>query len=239
MAFIAYKNELRQKSSTGWTQFNKAVDGKGTTYATLGTNAIFTYDFLQETTLNTICFYNHDIYSAGRFVRLYSKSTPGGSVSEITNFYPSEDGTYVRRFAEIQSYGIWLAFFGNPEDVHFTDVFLGKSLELEQGMPKGFIPPDQYDQDVLSAGILGSAPVDGVNIIRKPKRCKIPLKNYTSAWFSDNWADLIAGLKQYPAYFSWDDSEKPMYCWLAKKAPLPVYTANTRQSATLDVEGFV
>lgn len=244
-AVFAYDNLLRGAailSEETLVNFGavKGADGRASSQVGFasGADRSVVYDFSIVKSFDTFCLANHNFGTSGASMKVEgSADNVGYSVIDtiaIANnnvklhTLPSSSFRYVR-----------LTIQGHGGAAYASDIYIGPSLLLPYGMPKGFVSPEEYDQDVISSNITGNGSLVGIDVEEKPKRCKIPIKDVERSWFDSYWLALVAAVKQYPAYFLWSEGERAMYFYFYRKAPAPKFTTNNRKSVTLDVEGVV
>jgi hypothetical protein len=245
MAYFAYDNFLRtatilSEDTTTNFEMVKGLDGRGYSRAGFesGADREVVFDFGTIKTFNLLLLANHNLGAVGATITILvssdnvSYSSVGAST--ITTDYVTEWSQSNRTYRYVK-----IKISGHTGAAYIGDLYLGTKLDIPYGMPRGFISPDQYDTDTITTNITGNGALAGVDVIERPKRCKIPLKNFERSWFDDNWAAFVASTKLFPSYFVWGSGERPIYFTFYKKVGSPKFTTNNRQSVTLDVEGVV
>lgn len=218
--------------------FAKALDGGTSTQAGFasGANRDVILDFGSAQTFDHLAVAAHSL--SGTTLTI-AGSSDNVSYTDIDAVTFSNNYVQIHEIDQGNVRYVRLRFSGMPTSVYVSDIFLGEALELPYGMPQGFVPPEFGDQDTVETNMTGNGALVGITVTRKPKRSKVQMQDYESSWFASNWSALIASLKLYPAYFLWAAGQRAFFCTLQKQAPQPQYSTNTRQSCTLDLEGFV
>ena len=172
--------------------------------------------------------------------RLYA-SDNGVIWTQVSNTIRLEDNKYIGydTFSAVthRYYRIWCVITGT---LYFSNISVGKKLDLERSQKHGFIKPDFVDSDSVTANITRGQNFNGFTVKRLPKRARFDLFYYSDTFFSD-WPNIVAAMKQRPIYFLWDDNEKVFYCWPTKKMPQPSYAKNINNyyNVKLDMSGFI
>lgn len=218
--------------------FAKALDGGTSTQAGFAAGAArdVIVDFGSARSFDHVCAAGHNLSGVTLTI---AGSSDNVSYTDIDAVTFSSNVVQVHEIDPGNVRYVRLRFSGMAGSVYVADLFLGTALELPYGIPHGFTPPEQGDQDVIDTNMAGNGALVGITITRKPKRTRLPLQDYPGSWFEANWSGLIESMKLYPAYFLWAAGKRAFYCTLARTAPSPAYNSNIRQSATLELEGFV
>lgn len=219
-------------------EFANGIDGRTSTQLGVasGADRDIVLDFGSAQQFSVLCVAVHNLNGASVVV---AGSSDNVTYTDITTI--NYDNNYVRCDAVTQSTYryVRLRFTGLLGSTYVGDIFLGESLELPYGVPDGFTPPEQADQDLIETNMTGNGALAGIDVTRKPKRLKLPLKNYESSWFESNWYSLTETMKLYPVYFLWSTGKRAFFCTFNRKTGVPSFKTNTRQSVTLDLQGFV
>jgi hypothetical protein len=218
--------------------FANALDGRTSTQAGFSSGAArnVDFDFGSAQTITHIGYAAHSL--TGSTVAIYSSTNGSSWTLRLSSI----------ALAGVQTYEFGTSFSARyfrlsvtpaSGTVYVSDFFAGQAIELPYGIPHGFVPPEQGDQDAIETNMTGNGALVGITVTRKPKRTRVSLNDYPASWFDSNWSALIETMKLYPAYFLWATGKRAFYCTLARTAPSPAYNSNIRQSATLELEGFV
>ena len=125
---------------------------------------------------------------------------------------------------------------GHSANATAADIALGDAITLERDQKFGFIAPEFADGDEIIPNITRGQNIVGLSIKEGVKRIRLQLPYYTSSFYSTNWANIVAALKQYPIYLNWKNANDavPFYCWPSRKMPQPKYSSNVSSYAYLD-----
>ena len=117
----------------------------------------------------------------------------------------------------------------------FANLFLGKALQLERGMPEGFSPANLNRK----RSILNNTSNKGnfLGRIIKHEGAEISIKQVmiTRTWIDANWTALADSIELYPFYFLWDSetyTNEAAYC-IVKKIIYPRYSDTLNLDFTL------
>ncbi len=243
-ATFFYDNLLRGAtvvSEDTITNFELAegLDGRTSTQVGMSSGATrdIIVDFGSAKTFEYVCVANHNLNGTTLDVAGSSDDVTYTPISSIVY-----DNNYVRadQITESTYRYVRLRFSGHAADIYIADIFVGQAdLELLYGVPYGFTPPEQADQDRIKANITGGGALVGLEVEKKPKPVNLSLNDYPASWYESNWQAFTDSLKQYPAYFLWATGKRAMYFTIKGKIGSPVHRSNLRQSITLKMIGFV
>jgi len=244
-AVFAYDNLLRGAgilSEETLVNFGaaKGVDGRASSQVGFasGADRSVVYDFSTVKSFDTFCLANHNFGTASASVKLEG-SVDNVSYSAIDTVAIANNNVKLHAFPSSLFRYVRLTIQGHGGAAYASDIYIGPSLSLPYGMPKGFVSPEEYDQDVISSNITGNGSLVGVDVEENPKRCKVPINDVERSWFDSYWLSFVSAVKQFPAYFLWAEGERPIYFYFYRKVPAPKFTTNNRKSVTLDIEGVV
>lgn len=218
--------------------FANALDGRTSTQAgfTSGAARNVDFDFGSSQTISHIGYAAHSL--TGSNVDIYSSTNGSSWTLRLSSIAQSGVQTYEFGTSFSARY-FRLSVRPASGTVYVSDFFAGQAIELPYGIPHGFVPPEHGDQDVIDTNMTGNGALVGITVTRKPKKTRVSLNDYPSSWIDANWSTLIEIMKLYPVYFLWATGKRSFFCTLARTAPSPAYNSNIRQSATLELEGFV
>lgn len=240
---FCYNNLLRQATIVSEATisnfgFAKALDGGTSTQAGFapGASRDVIVDFTSAKSFDHVCVAGHNLNGV---TLTLAGSADNVSYTDIDALTYDNNHVQVSEIDAGSARYLRLRFSGMGGNAYVSDIFVGEALELPYGIPHGFVPPEQGDQDAIDTNMTGNGAIVGITVSRKPKSTRVSLQDYHASWFEAHWYDLIETMKLYPVYFLWGDGKRAFYCTLQRKPPQPSYNSNIRQSATLDLEGFV
>jgi len=243
MAAFYYDNLLRSAtvlSEDTATDFEveRGLDGRTSTQVGMetGANRDLVFDFGSAKSFSHVCVANHNLNGATLTVAGSSDNATYTTVGTI-----AYDNDYVRVDAVTSSSYRYLRlrFSGHASTIYIADIFVGQPLSLLYGIPHGFTPPEQADQDEIQAHMTGGGSLVGISIKQKPKRIRLALNDYPASWFKSNWLAFTESMKIYPGYFLWKDGERAMFFTFDRLIGIPAFRGNIRQSINLNMIGFV
>lgn len=242
---ICYDNILRastvtvvsEDTETG-NEFANCIDGG--TWSKMGLLSGATRDVViglgGSTSFNYFCAANHNLSGSTLVI---AGSNDNSSYTDIQTINFTNNTVQAIEITQSSYSYVRFRFSGMAGTVYIADMWLGVALEIPEGVPVGFVPPEQYDDDEIRTNITGAGALAAIDVKTNPKKCQFDLKDIESSWFSANWVSLLEGMKQYPAYFLWADGQRTMYFVFDRKPRPPKFTTNARQSSALYMKGFV
>ncbi len=243
MASFFYNNLLRSATVVSEDTisnfgFSNALSGRTSDQVGMssGANRDIVVDFGSALTFNHVCVASHNLNGTTLTV---AGSADNVSYTDIDSI--AYDNNYVRcdEIDEATYRYVRFRFSGHAADIYIADLFLGTPLDLLYGVPAGFTPPEQADDDELDAHMTGSGALVGITVHTKPKEVRLTLADYPASWFETYWLDFAASMKLYPAYFLWATGKRAMYFTLDRRIGKPEFSTNTRQTLSLTMNGFV
>lgn len=216
----------------------KGTDGRTSSQVGMASGATrdIIVDFASAQTFTHFALANHNL--SGTTVTL-AGSSDNSTYTTVATISVANNYVQTHEFASATYRYLRLRFADHTANIYASDIFVGTALALPYGLPFGFVPPEQSDQDAIDVNMTGNGAIAGISVTRKPRQCKVQMQDYDSSWFESNWAAFVASLKLYPAYFLWAPAKRAMYFVIDGKVGDLPYTNHTRQSITLSIEGFV
>lgn len=218
--------------------FASCVNGNTVTKMSLlpGSTRDVIVDLGQSKTFRYFCVAVHSL--SGTTVNI-SGSEDDSAYTDIVAISFLSNDVRVEEIPESTYRYVRFRFTGMPSTAYVADMYLGDGLELENGIPVGFVPPEQADKDKIKANFTGRGGLVGLDVERNPKKIRLPLNDYLDTWFLQNWKAMVDNLKSYPGYLLWKDGARALFFVLDGEPGDPKYTYHNRQSVTLNLQGFV
>ena len=218
--------------------FSNALDGGTSTQVgmAIGSNRDIVVDLGSTKAFDYFCVAGHNLN--GTTITI-AGSSDNVSYSDIDSVVFSNNYVSVNNISSGNVRYVRFRFSGMAGSIYIADIFLGTALSLPYGLPHGFVPPEQGDQDIIETNMTGGGALVGISVTRKPKKTSINLQEYSSSWFETYWFDLIETMKVYPIYFLWKEGKRALFCTLERTPAQPAFTSNILQSTKLDLQGFV
>lgn len=241
---IAYNNILRtatidSEATAAGYPFSNALTGRTSEQVGFASGASRAVDFDNGSAVavSALCVAHHNLGTVGATLTLAGSTDDVSYTTLVTQAFTDDNVTFLT-FTEASYRYLRLTVSGHSGTAYIGDVFAGPVLELPYGPDVGWTQPVQSDEDDITANVTGSGAIVGISFVPRPKKSQIQFRDFEKSWFDSNWLTLVAGLKQYPAYYLWKAGERPMFFLLSRIDP-PKFTTHNRQAATLDIIGLV
>lgn len=118
----------------------------------------------------------------------------------------------------------------------FANLFLGKSVEFERGLPSGFSPANLARDRNILGNMSNTGAFLGRVLKHNGSKIKISQKKISRTWIDANWSDFADAIELFPFYFSWSTIDYPdeaAYC-LTKKITYPKYSDTLNLDFVID-----
>ncbi|NBT49949.1 MAG: hypothetical protein EBV86_01960 [Marivivens sp.] len=247
MAGILHENVLRgatlltDQSITNFG-FANATDGRTATQAGYAPSSQeIRVDLGSGKAVDTLCIARHTLFSQTCTIDI-DGSNDNSTYFNVADLTPTSDDVIYHTFTQATYRYYKIVISSIDANVYFSDFALGTRVDLERDQKHGFIKPEFADGDKVIANITRGQNLAGLNLQEGLKRCRFDLFYYTASFFTTNWANIVADMKLYPVYISWDtnDTEQAFYCWPTSRIAEPRYSKNINgyYDARLDMTGI-
>lgn len=232
MGGILYENIFRSAtilSDGASTNFKttKALDGRTATQAEYASGATreVVFDCGSADAGNTFCIARHNLGSVGATVTV-QRSSDNATYTTAFSVTPTDNSVIYSKQTQINYRYYKIRISGHSAAAYIADMAFGLRADLERSQKHGFIKPEFSDNDKIIPNVTRGNNLVGLTVDSALKTATFDLFYYSSSFFSSHWSALVATMKLYPIYISWDDTEKPFYCWPDSNMPEPEYSKN-------------
>lgn len=249
LSLIGYKNFLEEAIITSTTESTSSPViniADWLPYDWYKPNAIGTHEILIdlgiEKEVDYISIFSHDLGQTSSTVKLQYDNDGLGTWIDASNALTSDNGQVIFEvLTPFTKRYLKLVIDANVSIPSIGIVSIGKTIEMQTGLPVGFIPAhmaqeNQYVNSTSDTGLLL-----GRSLIRKSNKTTISAKYVTPEWVRDVWVPFLNHAQQKPFFFSWDHEKYPeesVFCVTYKKIAKPKYTNVIYMSVSLKVEAW-
>jgi len=209
--------------------------------STLGTNYI-NIDIGVAKEVDYFAIFSHDLGKSGATVKLQYDNTGLGNWIDATTALTSDNGRVIfEKFSEVTKQIFRIEIVAPSALPMIGIVSIGKSMQMENGLPSGFIPPHMGTQSDYVNNKSDSGLLLGRSLIRKSNGSTIKAKYVTPAWVRSSWMPFLKHAEAKPFFFSWNHVDYPdeaVFCTTSKKISPPVYSDSMYMSISLSVEAW-
>ncbi|PHR57290.1 MAG: hypothetical protein COA44_06210 [Arcobacter sp.] len=249
LSIIGYQNLLETATVTATSEavgfaIENLYDGLAYDWwkpAAIGLHYI-NIDLGSEKEVDYISIFAHNLGDTSSTVKLQYDEDGLGNWTDATTTLTSENGRVIfKTLTPFNKQFLRLEVDAQTAIPTIGIVNIGKSMQMQTGLPSGFIPPtmgmtNDYVNAKSDSGLL-----IGRSLIRKSNSTTIKANYVTPAWVRTTWMPFISHAQVKPFFFSWDPERYPdeaVYCVTSKKITPPKYSGSLHMNVSLKVEAW-
>lgn len=171
-----------------------------------------------------------------------SSSAATTSYTDLTTTLAKSDSEVIfDKFTQVNKRYYRLVVVSGATVPSISCVWVGEAMELQRGLPSGFIPPhlsldNKYVNSKSDTGLLL-----GRSITSKYNKGSIKVNSVTPAWVRSDWQPFILYAETMPFFFSWNEADYPdeaVFCISSTKIKAPKYKDAMFMDISLDFEAW-